>query len=84
MSSAELWSPIHTMPVGKWVFVYVPGASGSGLEAIKKPISAGAFWSGRIISLQTGKEIHRATHWRPAFLTPTGSPLSDNSLYEAT
>lgn len=69
------------MPSGKWVFVYVPGVSGSGIEAIKKPAVAGAFWAGRIIGLQTGREINRATHWRPAMLPPPGMPLSDKSLY---
>lgn len=80
---ADGWQPIETMPSGKWVFVYVPGVSGSGLEAIKKPDVAGAFWAGRIISLQTGREITRATHWRAATRPPEGSPLSDNSLYAA-
>lgn len=69
------------MPAGKWVFVYVPGVSGSGVEAIKKPPVSGSFWAGRIISLQTGKEITRATHWRPAFLPPEGEKLSEHSLY---
>jgi hypothetical protein len=78
---ADGWQPIETMPSGKWVFVYVPGVSGSGVEAIKKPDVSGAFWAGRIISLQTGREITRATHWRAAIRPPEGSPLSDNSLY---
>lgn len=76
----DLWSPISNIPEGKWVFVYIPGVSGSGVEAMK--ISRHAkHWPGRIIGLQSGKEITKATHWRPAFIPPRGCVRSENSLY---
>lgn len=89
----EAWRPIDTMPEGKWVFVFVPGA-GPGFAAIKKPTillkPLGApeedFWSGRIIGLERGKEIHQATHWRPCFLPPVEhrpSMVSEHTTYEA-
>lgn len=77
------WQPIETMPSGKWVFVFVPGA-GPGFCAIKKPPHG--FWGGRIIGLESGKHITRATHWRPVFLPPERwqpSMVSDNNLYES-
>jgi hypothetical protein len=73
------WQPIATMPFGKWVYVFVPGA-GPGFTAIKKPPHG--FWGGRIIGLESGKEIHRATHWRPCFLPPVDSMVSTHNLYE--
>lgn len=76
----DLWQPISSMPEGKWVFVYVAGVSGSGFEAMKIS-SQSSHWPGRIVSLQAGKEVHKATHWRPAFIPPRGAKRSDNSLY---
>lgn len=72
------WLPVDTMPAGKWVYVFVPGA-GPGFAAIKR--HKGPFLPGVIVGLSTGKIIHQATHWRPCWLPPIESMISDKNLY---
>ena len=68
------WQTIETMPSDVWCYVFVPGA-GMGFGARKNSDS------GRITSLNGGRIISRATHWRKVWAPPSGDLSGPYEFY---